>query len=288
MTTSTSLLDLLLNLIRDPEAMAAFKDDPDGFLASCGDISPDDVHDALVLLNDNQDADFDREHNTGAGHSGGHHVQVPPPPAVPEKHEGESDHEATVRYLNTYITNNYVDDRDTIIDNSVNQQIDTGGGDFDQEIDIDSTAATGDGAVAAGDDIEDSNIVTGDDNQVGDGNVSGDGNVVGEDNNVVSGDDNTTSFGDGDANSTSLEDVNVSDGGALAVGGDATGEQDIDGSFNDTTTSTESNTEYDDSFNQDNDHTSGSFNETDTDVDTDSHDTTHNDVRSHNDVAIDH
>jgi len=286
MTTSTSLLDLLLNLFRDPEAMAAFKDDPNGYLAPCGDISPDDVHDALMLLNDNQDADFDREYNTGSNHSGGNHVHVPPPPA-PEKHEGESDHEATVRYLNTYVTNNYVDDRDTIIDNSVNQQIDTGGGDFDQEIDIDSTAATGDGAVAAGDDIEDSNIVTGDDNQVGDGNVSGDGNVVGDDNDVVSGDDNTTSFGDGDANSTSLEDVEVSDGGALAVGGNATGEQDIDGSFNDTTTSTENNTEFDDSFNQDNDDTSGSFNETETDVDTDSHDTTHTDVQSHNNVAID-
>ena len=285
MTTSTSLLDLLLNLFRDPEAMAAFKDDPNGYLAPCGDISPDDVHDALMLLNDNQDADFDREYNTGAGHTSGH-GHVPPPPPAPEKHEGESDHEATVRYLNTYITNNYVDDRDTIIDNSVNQQIDTGGGDFDQEIDIDSTAATGDGAVAAGDDIEDSNIVTGDDNQVGDGNVSGDGNVVGDDNDVVSGDDNTTSFGDGDANNTSLEDVNVSDGGALAVGGDATGEQDIDGSFNDTTTTTETNTEFDNSFNEDNDSATGSFNETDTDVDTDSHDTTHTDVQSHNDVAI--
>jgi hypothetical protein len=287
MTTSTSLLDLLLNLFRDPEAMAAFKDDPNGYLAPCGDISPDDVHDALMLLNDNQDASFDREYNTGSNHSGGNHVHVPPPPA-PEKHEGESDHEATVRYLNTYITNNYVDDRDTIIDNSVNQQIDTGGGDFDQDIDIDSTAATGDGAVAAGDDIEGSNIVTGDDNQVGDGNISGDGNVVGDDNDVVSGDNNTSAFGDGDANNTSLEDVEVSDGGALAVGGDATGEQDIDGSFNDTTTSTENNTEFDNSFNEDNDATSGSFNETETDVDTDSHNTTHNDVQSHNDVAVDH
>jgi hypothetical protein len=287
MTTSTSLLDLLLNLFRDPEAMAAFKDDPNGYLAPCGDISPDDVRDALVLLDDNQDASFDREYNTGASHTSGH-GHVPPPPPAPEKHDGESDHEAAVRYLNTYVTNNYVDDRDTIIDNSVNQQIDTGGGDFDQDIDIDSTAATGDGAVAAGDDIEDSNIVTGDDNQVGDGNVSGDGNVVGDDNNVVNGDDNTTSFGDGDANNTSLEDVNVSDGGALAVGGNATGEQDIDGSFNDTTTSTETNTEFDNSFNEDNDSATDSFNETDTDVDTDSHDTTHNDVQSHNDVAIDH
>jgi hypothetical protein len=286
MTTSTSLLDLLLSLFRGPEAMAAFEEDPKGFLGSCGDISPDDVRDALVLLQDSQDADLDRDYTVGANHTS-NHVQVPPPPPVPENQDGESNHEAAVRYLNTYVTNNYVDDRDTIIDNSVNQQIDTGGGDFDQDIDIDSVAATGDGAVAAGDDIEDSTIVTGDDNQVGNGNMSGDDNIVGDNNDVISGDDNNTAFGDGDANSASLEDVQVNDGGALAVGGNATGAQDIDGSFNDTASTTENTTGFDNSFNQDSDATSGSFNETETDVGTDSHDTTHTDVQSHNDLGID-
>jgi hypothetical protein len=288
MTTSTSLLDLLLNLFRDPQALAAFKEDPNGFLASCGDISPADVHDALVLLQDNQDASFDRDYNTGgASHTSGN-VHIPPPPPAPDHHDGESDHEAAVRYLNTYVTNNYVDDRDTIIDNSVNQQIDTGGGDFDQDIDIHSVAATGDGAVAAGGDIEDSTIVTGDHNQVGDGNIAGDGNVVGDGNDVINGDDNTAAFGNGDANNTSLHDVQVSDGGALAVGGNATGQQDIDGSFNDTTTTTENTTEFDNSFNQDNDSATDSFNESHSETDVDSHDSTHTDVQSHNDLAIEH
>ncbi|WP_433277113.1 IniB N-terminal domain-containing protein [Pseudonocardia xinjiangensis] len=286
MTTSTSLLDLLLNLLRDPEALAAYKDDPESFLASCGDISPDDVRDALVLLEDSQDADFDREHNSGG--NGGHHNVHVPPPHTPDRHDGESDHDATVRYLNTYITNNHIDDRDTIVDNSVNQQIDTGGGDFDQDIDIDSAVASGDGAVAAGGDIEDSTIVTGDDNQVGDNNVNGEHNVVGDDNNVISGDDNTAAFGDGDANSTSFEDVSVNNGGAIAVGGDADGSSDVDGSFNDTTTETHTSTEYDDSFNEDNDTTSGSFNDSHSSTDVDSHDTTHNDVDSHNDLTVDH
>ncbi len=40
MTTSTSLFELLLNLLRDPEALAAYQDDPEGYLASCGDVSP--------------------------------------------------------------------------------------------------------------------------------------------------------------------------------------------------------------------------------------------------------
>jgi hypothetical protein len=218
MTTSTSLIDFLLNLLRDPEALAAFQEDSNGYLASCGieNLSPGDVHDALVLLQDNQDADFSRDYNTG-----GNSVAVHTPPPV--HHDHGDDHEAAIEYLNTYITNNYVDDRDTIVDNSVNQQIDTGGGDFDQDIDIDSTVASGDGAVAAGDDIEGSTIVTGSDNQVGDGNVRGDANVVGDDNQAVTGHDNTTSFGEGDATSTDVGgDVTVGEGGGFASGGDAT------------------------------------------------------------------
>lgn len=201
MTTSTSLIEMILNLLRDPDARAAFLADSDGYLSSCGlqDLSSDDIHDALVLLQDNDTADFSRDYNTG-----GNSVAVATPAPV---HHGGHDHDDAVRYLNTYITNNYVDDRDTITDNSINQQIDTGGGDFDQDIDIDSVVASGDGAVAAGDDIEDSTIVTGDEN------------VVGDNNQAVTGDGNTTSFGSGDATSTDVGgDVNVGSGGGFASG----------------------------------------------------------------------
>ncbi|WP_214371312.1 IniB N-terminal domain-containing protein [Pseudonocardia sp. H11422] len=207
MSAPTSLLDLLLNLFRDPETRAAFQEDPEGFLSSCGltELTPEDVHDALVLIEDNQTASFERDYNTGGNHN---HVQLPPPP---KPSDDESNHEAAVKYLNTYITNNYVDDRDTIVDNSVNQQIDTGGGDFRQDIDVDSVVASGDGAVAAGGDIEDSTITT------------GDGNVVGDGNNVVNGDDNTTAFGNGNATSTDIDgDVTLGDGAAFASGGNAT------------------------------------------------------------------
>jgi hypothetical protein len=219
MTTSTSLIDFLLSLLRDPEARAAFQADPGGYLSSCGldDLTPADLHDALVLLQDNQDADFSRDYNTG-----GNQVHVPAPAPAPAPEPGESDHDAAITYLNNYITNNHIDDRDTIVDNSVNQQIDTGGGDFDQDIDVDATVASGDGAVAAGDDIEDSEVVTGDGNQVGDGNVAGEGNVVGDGNEAVTGHDNTTSFGSGDATSTEVgDDLSVGDGSAFASGGDA-------------------------------------------------------------------
>jgi hypothetical protein len=241
MTASTSLIEMILKLLQNPSELAAFQQDPSAYLDACGagDVTPADIHDALVLADD-QDGDFSRHYDTG-----GNHIQLPPAPPAPHPHPGESEHEAAVRYLNTYVTNNYVDDRDTIVDNSVNQQVDTHGGDFDQDIDVHSTVASGDGAVAAGGDIRDSTITTGDDNQVGDGNVKGDGNVVGDDNQAVTGDHNTTSFGSGNATSTEVGgDVNVGDGGAFASGGSASvdnsdnslhdvGNTDIDASIND-------------------------------------------------------
>jgi hypothetical protein len=212
MTVSTSLYELILRLLRDPEALEDFKDDPDAYLASCGDFSSDDVKDAIELIRDHDDGDSNNGRDT---------VHIAPPSDPPAPRDGESEHEAAVRYLNTYVTNNYVDDRDTIVDNSINQQIDTDGGDFDQDIDIDSTVASGDGAVAAGDDIN-APVTTGDGNQVGEGNVSGDGNVVGAGNQVVTGDDNTTAFGGGDATSLDVDgDLTVGDGSAFATGGDA-------------------------------------------------------------------
>ena len=213
---TTNLLELLLNLLRDP---SAYRDDPEGFLSSCGDVSPEDIREALILLQDRQDADFSRDHNTG-----GNHVHVPPPPPASDPEPGESNQEAAVRYLDTYITNNYIDDRDTNIDNSTNIQADTGGGDFDLDVDVDSVVASGDGSVAAGDDIEDSDITTGDDNIVGNGNVDGDDNtsIDGDDNEVVDGDDNTVGFGRGDTSSTEIDGkVSVDDGSSLAVGGNS-------------------------------------------------------------------
>jgi hypothetical protein len=283
MTSSTSLIDLLLNLLRDPQALAAYQNNPQGFLSSCGsNVSPADIHDALVLLQDSQDADPNQAHHTGATHLTDH-VNVPTPPAY-HGHTGGSDHEAAVRYLNTYITNNNIDDRHTTVDNSIHQQVDTHGGNFDQDIDVHSAVASGDSAVAAGGNIDGSTVVTGHDNQVGQGNIRGDGNVVGDNNHAVSGHDNTAAFGNGDANSASFHDVNVSHGGALAVGGDAAGHYDATDSFNHTATTTTNTTGYEDSFNQDNHSVHDSYNDSSTNVHTDSHDDTHTDTLSHNDT----
>lgn len=272
MTTSTSLYQLILNLLRDPEALADFQDNPEGYFAACGDFTADDVHDALTLIQDDDSS-----------------VRAVPPP-VRRSDDSDSDDDSddsddddsdddsgtedAIRYLNTYITNNYIDDRDTIVDNSVNQDIDTDGGDFDQDIDIDSVVASGDGSVAAGGDIEDSTITSGDDNQVGDDNVRGEDNVVGDDNQVVGGEDNTVAFGDGDADRADFGDVTVDTGSALSVGSVAAGEVDVDDSFNHETTETTTTTDVEDSFTTDDDVSTSAGDDSSTDVTADSHDET--------------
>jgi hypothetical protein len=209
-----SLLEFLRSLIFDDEARQEFADDPERALddAGLGHLSAEDVRDALEIMHDDsQDADFSREYNTG-----GNEIHIAAPGPV---HDGDS----AADYIRNFVTNNYItNEGDTITDNSISQQIDTHGGDFDQDIDVDSVVASGDGAVAAGDDIEDSTITTGNHNVIGDNNISGHGNtsISGDGNAAVIGDGNTTSFGDGDASSTDIDgDVNVDDGSSFAVGG---------------------------------------------------------------------
>ncbi|MGQ0480679.1 MAG: IniB N-terminal domain-containing protein, partial [Pseudonocardia sp.] len=189
---ATSLLDWILSILRDPDERAAFQADPGGYADDhgFGDLSAADVHDALCLIADNQSASYDHDNGYDNGYDNNGHVHYPPP-----KHYDNDDDAA--HYLNNYITNEYtvVDDRDTYVDQSIHQDIDTDGGDFEQTIDNDPVIASGDGAVAAGGDIEDSTVTT------------GDGNVVGDNNQAVTGDDNTTAFGSGNASSADFDDA---------------------------------------------------------------------------------
>jgi hypothetical protein len=273
MDAAHNLIELILRLLKDPAALAEFQENPDAVLAACGasDVSAEDVHDALVLASDDDDDD-----------NGGHHNHHVPPP--PHPRPGESDHDATVRYIKEYVTNNYVDDRDTSVDNSVNQQIDTGGGDLDQDIRTSSSTASGDGAVAAGGDIRNSTVTSGDGNQIGENNIRGDGNVQGEGNDVVSGDHNTTAFGSGAANSADIGHASVSGGGALSVAGEATGDQGNLDSHDVAETTNTTDVDVDGSVNTEDHSESGSHNTSETHLSTDSNNVEENHVLSHNDV----
>jgi hypothetical protein len=211
---TTSLLDWILSLLRDPDAREAFQADPAGYASAHGfdNVTAGDMHDVLCLAVDDESA-----HGSDRNGDGGHHgsAHLPPP-----RHY--SHHESAPQYLNHYITNNYkiIDEHDTNIDNSVHQDIDTGGGDFDQHIDNDPVVASGEGSVAAGHGIRDSTL------------TSGDHNVVGNDNLANTGDDSTTAFGSGDASTADVHGLRTGDGGSFSVGGDASGHS----TKNDTTT----------------------------------------------------
>jgi hypothetical protein len=199
MATTTSLLDWLLNLLRDPSQQAAFQADPQGYAADHGfdNLSAADVHDGLCLISDNQSSSWNNR--------GGEHVHYPPPHHYDHGEDGG-------HYLRSYITNNYnIDERSTNIDDSIHQHVDTHGGDFNQEIHNDPVVASGDGAVAAGHDIRDSKLTT------------GDRNVVGDNNHAVTGNDNTTAFGSGNATHATLDHASFGDGAAASIGGNADG-----------------------------------------------------------------
>jgi hypothetical protein len=266
---STSLLDWILSLLRDPDARAAFQADPDGYAADHGfqNLSTADVHDALWLIADNASASYD--HKFAASD-----VHYPPPPHYDSHHDAP-------HYLNHYITNNYkiIDEHNTHVDNSIHQDIDTHGGDFDQHIDNDPVIASGDGAVAAHGDIDDSTLTT------------GDHSVVGHDNYAVTGDHDTTAFGSGDATNAHLDHPSVGDGGAVSLGGDAHGHS----TDNDTTTSVHSSGSGETSVNVAGDHGAAhqyadqheSDSSTHSHYEDDSHTDSHDHVGSHNDVSYD-
>ncbi|HXV92384.1 MAG TPA: IniB N-terminal domain-containing protein, partial [Pseudonocardia sp.] len=97
MAQEISLLDFLLKLFGDEELRAEFAENPQQVLDEyqLSDLSAEDVHDALVLVQDNQTADFSRSYDTG-----GNQIHVPPPPPAPAPEPGQSEHEAAVQYLN--------------------------------------------------------------------------------------------------------------------------------------------------------------------------------------------
>ncbi|MEJ8281764.1 hypothetical protein [Pseudonocardia spirodelae] len=258
-----SLVDFIKLLLgKDSESIQVrdwFQKDPNAVLQHYGlaELSSEDIRDAIVIAQDNDTVSFDRHYDTGfdwdggkggwgEGHKdGGHHAA-----ATHEK----------VHVKDVWHTQN-IDDRDVTVDNSVNQNIDTDGGDFRQDVDITSTTASGDGAVAVG----------------GDNNApvtTGNGNVVGDGNQVVAGNGNTTAFGEGSAYKTG--DISADKGGAVSLGGDANGSHDATNSFNKTWNETNTSTEVHDSYNTDD--------STHTVTDVDDH--SHTDIGSHNDLDL--
>jgi hypothetical protein len=307
---ATSLLDWISNLLNDSDARDAFDNDPRGYASEHGfhNLSGGDVHDALSLLADND----------SYSNHGGHHYPAP--------HDWDhNDHDGGAHYLRSYISNNHesFDRGDTNIDNSVHQDIDTGGGrgggwdrdddrhdgrdhdgrdsdrnddrnDRDDRFDHDRGHNGGDFHQV----IDNDPVVASGHGSVASGGdirdstiTSGHGNVVGDHNQAVTGDHNTTAFGSGDATNANLGHTNVGDGGAISIGGDAHGSN----TDNDTNTSVHNSGSGSTSVNVAGDHGDAnqyadqheSDNSTHSNYEDDSRTDSHNDYNSHNSSDFD-
>jgi hypothetical protein len=243
-----SLFDTLLGIFTDDDTNTEFNQNPEGFLNQngLGNVTSQDIQAEMPrVLEAIQGNSGGATQGGAASFAGSGNVTLPPPPA-PSGGDGggyEGGLSGAIESINHYtnvfnetnqsfqdndVTN--IDDADTTVDASVNQNI-TAFGDVDQTFDNDVVSGdgavaagdnaqvnTGDGAVQAGEDIEDSNVVTG---NVTDSVLADDisDSVVGDGNQVI--DDSTVgaaSFGEGDATNVEAENALLGDG-TLVDGG---------------------------------------------------------------------
>jgi hypothetical protein len=206
-TIADALIEFIMSLLRDPSAVEELDADPAGVLKSKGlaDVCVDDVRAVAPVVIDRPD------------------VQPAPAPTPtpyypPKPHSDRPDD--VIKEIKG-ITNNFVtiDNRPTIIDQSVNQNIWTEGGDVTQIFDNEAVSTSGDGSVTAGDDASPDYSDT--DIEVGDVSVGNETTDV-----VVD-----ESFDDESTNTETEVELDAED------------------SFNDESTNTEVEVEVDDSFN---------------------------------------
>ncbi|GAA5205107.1 IniB N-terminal domain-containing protein [Microbacterium kyungheense] len=138
-TVANSIIEFILSLLRDPAALKELEDDPETTLAKnkLAGLCADDVRAVAPVIYDRPDV-------------------VPRTAAHPQPastHAAPASHADVVNEL-TRITTSWtmIDNRSTIIDQSVNQNIWTEGGDVSQIFDQSAGIASGDGSIAAGED----------------------------------------------------------------------------------------------------------------------------------------
>lgn len=136
-TVADALIAFILSLLRDPAAVEEFDAAPRAALANNGlsEACTADVQAVKPVIVDNPTVI----------------VKHAPPPPPPPPSRDETDH--VIREIRN-IVNQFttIDARTTIVDQSTNQNIWTNGGDVTQIFDQEAVVASGDGAIAAGDD----------------------------------------------------------------------------------------------------------------------------------------
>ena len=242
-TEAKTILQFLLDLLRDPSAQTAFADDPQGTLAAAGldNLCFADTRDALPLVMDHAPASVaarydddvraaaasaaavvsdpdhqwtrpdwhhEPDHHEPGHHEPEHHEHGHHGHPAPEPHPHTPEIDKVVQHLN-WVTNNYsFDSHDTDFTTSLNQHI-IANGDVTTTVDTHPQVASGDGAVAVGGNLA-APVAT------GAGSVAGQGNLVNH--------DGTAAFGAGDATSVGGS-IGASHGGAVSLTAPATGTQ---------------------------------------------------------------
>jgi len=132
-TIADALIEFIMSLLRDPAAAAELEDDPEGVLArnGLGSACADDVRAVAPVIVDHPSV-----------------VAKPATAAIVVPHSGPP---SVLREIQSITNNMMIDSRSTIIDQSVNQNI-WAEGDVNQIFDQETVVASGDGAVAAGND----------------------------------------------------------------------------------------------------------------------------------------
>lgn len=184
-TIADALIEFILSLLRDPAALAEFEQSPDEVLSRSGfaGVCAEDVRAVAPVIVDSP-------------------TVVPKVPSVPPQPPGPPD---VVREIREITNNLTIDNRSTIVDQSVNQNI-WADGDVNQIFDQEAVLATGDDSVAAGRDADIDNStseVTAGDVSIGNTDIST---------------DVTDSFNDSSTNTD--VDVDPSDADAPADGSD--------------------------------------------------------------------
>ena len=209
MLTVSSLIEFLINLLRDGDAKAEFERDPQGMLARHGldGVTAQDVHDALPMV-----ADHEGVHVKYAGyHPPAHHVvqhDDDPVRAISQITQHYEVNNVVVNDSHDYNLT-YVDDRAYVDDHSTRTYVD----------DRDSTSIHADGNVEIKDSFNqdnDTTVVKDSFNQDNDGvdNKGGhiqDSNVAGRDIKDSFNSDDDTSISDSGNTDNSHTDIHASD-----------------------------------------------------------------------------
>ena len=143
-TIGDALISFILSLLRDPAAVEEFDAAPKAVLASKGlaDACAADVQAVKPVIVDNPTVIVKPVPVPSSSSS-----SSPPPP--PSHHDSDEVTREIHRIVQQFTT---IDARSTVIDQSTNQNIWTNGGDVTQIFDQEAVVASGDDAIAVGDD----------------------------------------------------------------------------------------------------------------------------------------